>query len=87
VSTKVYRSKKRRCALCRPDKVGWASRWSAKDPNASGPSTRHATVVTGAGCEALPGRRHLHRHRDQSGVVEHDDGGWKLARPRERGEG
>jgi hypothetical protein len=38
--------------------------------NDSGASTRHATVVTGAGCEALPGRRHLHRHRDRSGVVE-----------------
>jgi hypothetical protein len=31
MSRKVYRSKKRRRALCRPDKGGWASRWSAKD--------------------------------------------------------
>jgi len=31
VSRKNNRSKKRRCALCRPDKGGWVSRWSAKD--------------------------------------------------------
>ena len=28
---KRLRSKKRRCALCRPDKRGWATRWPRKD--------------------------------------------------------
>lgn len=28
---KRYKVKKRSCALCKPNKVGWASRWKIKD--------------------------------------------------------
>ncbi|MCS6286579.1 MAG: hypothetical protein H8K08_14230 [Nitrospira sp.] len=28
---KNYRQKRRSCALCKPHKVGWASRWTAKE--------------------------------------------------------
>ena len=28
---KNYKRKRRSCALCKPRKVGWASRWTAKE--------------------------------------------------------
>jgi len=28
---KVYKVKKRSCAMCKPHKMGWAKRWKIKD--------------------------------------------------------
>ena len=28
---KVYKRKRRSCALCKPHKMGWAKRWKAKE--------------------------------------------------------
>ena len=28
---KIYREKRRSCAMCKPNKVGWAPMWKAKD--------------------------------------------------------
>lgn len=28
---KRYKNKKRSCALCKPNKVGWSSRWKLKE--------------------------------------------------------
>ncbi|MEK7587060.1 MAG: hypothetical protein AAB453_04290 [Patescibacteria group bacterium] len=28
---KIFKLKKRSCALCKPNKMGWASRWNPKE--------------------------------------------------------
>ena len=45
---KRYRAKVRSCALCKPQKRGWASRWRARDLSMLEQSEREIAASSGA---------------------------------------